>query len=501
MQLSSESGKVVQDKSKRIMDTVNQGDFPAAMEHVSKLMAAALSSNSSARDVSKIILKDLGLTNKVLKIANSAYYSMRSQGVRQISTITGAVVLLGFKVVRDIAASVSLFDYLAKKTNNIKELKRMVALSFTGASFAKELSRAINYPDEEEAYLCGLFHDLGRMIAAFMLPDVYAKIQKDMQNGISETQATKTHMGMTVRDLGISVAKVWNFSDKITKSMEAMPEKQEGGRPSDTDILRAVASMGHLISQAAYSGKNTEEEISRMLAVYGKILPINESIIDEAMEEAGRRASELMAPLGIDMSVLKPKAEGEESVLIEEPEPTESQMLDESERQKECILNASVEITESIVRGCDLDSIFMIIMESMQHGLGYNHVLLAIVDPARTMVKARYGIGEGIEDLVGKLILPLKDSSGIMASSIAWGKDMTVTDKDMKLPEADKKVLASFNACAMAALPILVDGRAIGNFLVAKQQAVIDAATMRQTGRLRDYAVLAIESTRSRIKK
>lgn len=500
MQESQVKTRGNQETAKRILDEVNQGDFPAAMEHVSKLMSAAQSSSSSAKDVSRIVLRDLGLTNKVLKIANSAYYSMRSTGVRKISTITGAVVLLGFKVVRDIAASVSLFDYFCKKSGNLKELKRMVALSFTGAIFARELSRAINFPDEEEAYLCGLFHDLGRMIAAFMLPDVYKKIQEEVEKGISETQAAKAHLGMSLKELGISVSRTWNFSDRICKSMEPMPEKTDGPA-ADVDILRAVASMGHLISQAAYSGKNSDEEISRILSLYGKILPINEDIIADAREEAERRALELMAPLGIDASVWKAGDVSEQQPVPETRIDQGDQNADELERRKESILNASVEITESIVKGCDLDSIFMIIMESMEHGLGFSHVLFALVNPSRTVIKARYGIGPDIEAHVGKLSLPLKDTSGIIASSVAWGKDMTIIKEDPKLPEGDNLLINCFNASAIGALPIIVDDRAIGNFIVARQNGALDAASIRQAGRLRDYAVLAIESMRNRKKK
>lgn len=488
-------GQDLIDNAKRTMDTVNQGDFPAAMEHVSKLMSASQSPNTSAKDVSRIILKDLGLTNKVLKITNSAYYSIRSGSSRKISTVTGAVVLLGFKVVCDIAAGVCLFDYLSTKTNNIKGLKRMVALSFTSASFARELSRAINYPDEEEAYLCGLFYDLGRLVAAFMLSEEYGRLQKEVEKGSPEAQAAKAHLGMTVRELGMSVAKVWNFPEKIQKSMEAMPEKTDG-KPSETDILRALASMGHLVSRAALSGPEADKELSRIISLYGKFLPINEDIIGEVKDEAERRAAELMAPLGIDISVLKDGAEADR------PKPADAeaqdQEMDDSERRKECILNASVEITESIIKGCDLDSTFMIIIESMQNGLGLEHAFLSIVDPGRTIIKARYGVGALIDESISKLVLPLKDSSGIIASCVAWGKDMTVSADSSVLPQGDEMVLKVLDASSIAAFPIIVDNRSIGCFVVSKKGKAMDAATIRQAGKLRDYAVLAIESSRSR---
>jgi HD-like signal output (HDOD) protein len=486
------------DKAKRIMDIVNRGDFPAVMEHVSKLIAAAQSSNSSAKDLSRIILKDLGLTNKVLKVANSAYYGLRFRGIRKISTVTGAVILLGFEAVRDITATITLFDYFSKKATDIRELKRMVALSFTGATFARELSRAINYSGEEEAYLCGLFHDFGRMIAAFMLPDEYRKIKKEIENGSSENKAAKAILGMSLRELGIAVAKMWSFSEKICKSMEGMPSATDGP-PTESDTLRALAFMGHLISEAVYSGKNFEEEIGRIVSIYGKVLPINEDLIADVKEEAERRAMELMSPLGLDISVLKPRG-GEYQPETAQPSDIQDE-IDDLERRKECILNASLEITQSIVKECDLDSIYMIIMESMQHGLAFDHVILALVDPARTIIKARYGIGEEVENIIGKLVLPLRESSGIVASSVAWGKDMIVGPGDPNLSEGDKMILSDIKALSMAALPIMIDNQAIGNFVISKKNSRIDADSLRQAGKLRDYASLAIEATRNRMPK
>ncbi len=495
----SQNSKDSQEKAKRITNAVNRGDFPAAMEHVSKLMAASQSSHSSAKDLSKTILKDLGLTNRVLKIANSAYYGLRSQGVRQISTITGAVVLLGFEAVRDIATSISLFDYFSKKASDLRELKRMVALSLTGATFAAGLARAINYPAEEEAYLCGLFHNFGHMVAAFMLPDEYGKIKKEVENGSSESKAAKAILGVTIRELGISVAKMWNFSEKICKSME-IPSHGTEGPPTDTDILRILASMGHYISEAAYLEKDSGEEISRLVSIYSKTLPINEDMILEVKEEAKTRAAELMAPLGIDISSLKKTEEAHKTHTQHLTSDVRSE-IDDLEKRKECILNASLEITQSIVKKCDLDSIYLIIMESMQHGLAFDHVLLALVNPARTTIRARYGLGEDIQNTISNLALPLRESSGIVASSVAWGKDMVASLEDANLSEGDRTILSLLQCSSIAALPIMVDNNAIGNFILSNKSGSIDADSIRQAGKLRDYATLAIEATRSRLPK
>ena len=77
------SGKLAE-----IFAKMNMSELPAMSNHVQELISLAHSSRSAANDLSRVILKDYSLTNKVLQVVNSAYYSL-GQSVSSISRASG----------------------------------------------------------------------------------------------------------------------------------------------------------------------------------------------------------------------------------------------------------------------------------------------------------------------------------------------------------------------------------------------------------------------------
>jgi HD-like signal output (HDOD) protein len=86
----------------------HKSDFPALSESVSAINKIANSETESIDKLSNTILKDFALTNKLLRLVNSAYFRPAGGG---ISTVSRAVIVLGFEAVRNIAITVLLFEH------------------------------------------------------------------------------------------------------------------------------------------------------------------------------------------------------------------------------------------------------------------------------------------------------------------------------------------------------------------------------------------------------
>jgi HD-like signal output (HDOD) protein len=86
-------------------------DFPTFSKYITELnrKISSQAKYSSASDLSNTILKDYALTSKLLKSVNSAYYSTTGG---KISTVTRAVVLLGYEKVRLATTNLLLFDLM-----------------------------------------------------------------------------------------------------------------------------------------------------------------------------------------------------------------------------------------------------------------------------------------------------------------------------------------------------------------------------------------------------
>ena len=148
-------------------------ELPAMSSNVQELISISNNARSAAYDLSKVILKDYSLTNKVLQVVNSAYYSLG----RHISSISKAVTIIGFDAVRDLAMAIALFEDFIKSGVEKEEISKLLTRSFLSGLQARELVVAKNLNIlPEEAFICALLHHLGKIITCIYLPDIYNQI-------------------------------------------------------------------------------------------------------------------------------------------------------------------------------------------------------------------------------------------------------------------------------------------------------------------------------------
>ena len=150
-------------------------DFPALSDSVSAINKLTHSDKESINKLSNTILKDYALTNKILRLVNSAYY--RQAGGGSISTVSRAVIVLGFDVIRNIAITVLLFEHLENK-GNARELKEAFLRANLAGLVARDASKKFMAREAEEAFICSLFHRLGQLLAQYYFPEEVEEIRK-----------------------------------------------------------------------------------------------------------------------------------------------------------------------------------------------------------------------------------------------------------------------------------------------------------------------------------
>lgn len=129
--------------------------FSATAKHISDL-----SSNDDTRmsDLTLGVLRDPALTTKLLTFANSAHFSRGNK----ISTVSRAVMQLGFKSVRSICLSTCLLEGLLKGQRKDRVLAE-VAQSLHPATQARKVAKLLKEPNYEEVFIGGLLHRIGHI--------------------------------------------------------------------------------------------------------------------------------------------------------------------------------------------------------------------------------------------------------------------------------------------------------------------------------------------------
>jgi len=198
--------------------TENIKNIPSLPEIITKSIELMQDKNTSAETLSKIISNDIGLTARVLKLVNSAYYGFP----KQISTIRQAITILGFTTIKGVILSASIFKMFSSKGNNIPfNYKEFWKHSMLVASASRMLSKLTYINSNEDIFAAAFLHDIGKIIFAQYDTANYAHVCK--MTDLSDTDYMKEeekYCGLNHCEIGNLVAYSWNlpeiFGDIIT---------------------------------------------------------------------------------------------------------------------------------------------------------------------------------------------------------------------------------------------------------------------------------------------
>ena len=236
-----------------IFAKMNQGGLPAMSYNVQKLISLTGSKWSTCTDLANVILKDYSLTNKVLQIVNSAYYSLG----QPCNSISKAVTILGFDAIRDMAMVIALFEDFIKSGIDKDSISKLLACSFLSGTMARILvdKKKIRV-SPEEAFICTLFYNLGKNVVCIYLPDQYREIEMNIDYGMSQNEACRAVLAdLTYHEIGAEMAKSWNLSDRIVSAMEEEPKAPQS--QYDTNgYLQNLASFANIFVNAVCDGSS-----------------------------------------------------------------------------------------------------------------------------------------------------------------------------------------------------------------------------------------------------
>lgn len=169
---------------------------------------------ADARDVEREMCEDPIITAKVLKVANSAYYGSD----RDVSSISQAVVLMGFAEVQNIALSVSIFSRFSGATKMF-DRRNFWEHCFTTACAADALQHRVN-AQTNDGFVAGLLHDIGRIVLDQYFQEEFREIVHTAESQqISLFEAERKVLGVTHCDVGFWVTENWGLPSMLTDSI------------------------------------------------------------------------------------------------------------------------------------------------------------------------------------------------------------------------------------------------------------------------------------------
>ncbi len=501
-------------------------DLPSFSKYIIQInrKLASDSKRLSASELSNIILKDYAFATKLLKLVNSAYYSL-FRG--KITTITRAVVLLGFEKVGMAAASLLLFEHLKSKFK-IPEMKEGAVMSFWSGLIARDVAKVMGLEEGEEAFICAMLYNLGKQIVMFHLPKEYTEITKLVsEKGANETSASKSVLGISFEELGIMVAEKWNLPEKIISSMRRLSRKElQAFKGQNRDALQGLSNFSNELCSII----NTTEESKRgasysaLLKNYKKYIPLSKKqltgVIDTSMEKVKKHADVLSINIDRSRFLSRLAVNGQNQQLdqpshpqdgdldmntdvafAESPSSPEGMVIDSANTKKpiqvDAILSGIQDMSAAMIGKYEINDIVLIALESMYGGFGFNRAVFFLVTQSRKRLEARFGYGINIEHIVNQFSFELAGTQDIFNIAMVKQKDIVIPNTgDRHIHQLIPRWFwQRFNTPSFIFLPIAYEKTLIGAFYAdhEKPGPPLPEGQYKYLDMLRNQLILAIK--------
>jgi len=442
-----------------------KSDFPALSSAVARIQHIVGSDTESLTSLANEILKDVALTNKLLRMVNTAHFNRVGGGT--ISTVSRAVALVGFAGIRNMALSLVLLEHMQDKAHAAR-LREEFVRSLMAGQVASELTPWEH--DVEDAYLAALFQNLGRLLTEFYLPEEAKAIASLCQAPTgpqaapppSAETAAEQVLGMGFEALGVGVAKSWGLPDALQRAMRR-PQGEVPGKPVErgVDRHRCLAAMANdmALAMQAPDADQARRKVARLAERHAHALNLPAADICSAVEKARQKLVQLVPAMGVAVAadsathrmltlVQEQRAQADHGAA-ESPSdlgfqttdvaplhspPTAATAPAAPNPQVAEMLAAGIQDVMDTLSGdgFHLNAVLRMILETMLRALHLRRVVFCLRDPKTQHLTGRFGLVDEVDKVSRCFDIALNPAPGTAANLFTVvcqkGADTAISD-------------------------------------------------------------------------
>lgn len=232
---------------------------------IHEIMDVTGKKNSSAVDLTRIIENDPALTTRILSVANSPYYGF----VKKISTVSHAVVVLGFREIQNIALSMSVVQLFNRRGSEFVE--KLWRHSFAVGVATRMIASYLNLKMEGKYFVGGLLHDIGKIFLSQYLHENFDRLliaMEEKDNKYTYHKLEEQFFGVSHAEIGGKLLSTWMFPPEISDAVSFHHD------PSHAKIDTVFTSCVHIADLLCTIKGISPLKTHYFLAVDKDILPL-----------------------------------------------------------------------------------------------------------------------------------------------------------------------------------------------------------------------------------
>ena len=245
--------------SQKLADAVDR--MPAFPKSVQRILELTRDINCSPKDLVQVIDKDPVVTVKVLRVVNSAYYSLP----KQITSINHAVVYLGINTIKNLVLGIASIGMLPAENAAGFDSQQYLIHSLTTASISKQLALRLGNADPMDCFIAGLLHDFGKVVFAQFMPKEFRKALDSSQwNETSLHLALREIIGVDHAVVGAMLVEKWRFPSDLIETIR----HQYHPELTDTPMMACVFAANQISKKLGlgFGGNPAIEELPPTIA-------------------------------------------------------------------------------------------------------------------------------------------------------------------------------------------------------------------------------------------
>lgn len=473
------------------------GDLPGLGSAISQVVQLASSSDEAVRKLAHFVLSDAALTQKILRLANTAAY--RNASGSAVTTISRAIFLLGFDAVKTSALAMLLVDGMSGA--HAQDVRAELSQALCASVVGRELARRSSFKDSEEAAVAALFKNMGQLLVAAHDHPVYRDIMLLAENEqISVGKASAKIIGCSLDTLGESVLRSWGIPDSIVNAQVALPPGPLRAARSRQEWMQQVAifstAAANVIAEAgAGAGASTRSSIDNaateaLLARFGPALNLDHESMTELFASVTEQTNVLTS--SSNLRYVDDEDFGDEhggSMLAkpdasDEPTPlglpgdilmaTTSELTGERGfhpsgkplNARDLLLAGVQDVSEMRASGrCQVSELALLVLETLLHSMGFRFATICVRDVKTGQYRSRVALGEKHDQRQAACVFGADGDRDLFSLALKNDADLLISDATASniralIPAWHRTLLP--DARSFIVLPLVVQGKPFG---------------------------------------
>ncbi len=264
-----------------------ESDLPTLPVVIDRIISVASNEKTTTEELADVISYDQGMTNSLLKLSNSIYYSQKTK----VETIKRAITVIGFDEIIGVALGMGILSSFTDKSGLALDMKALWIHGIGVATVSKDLAKRTNPGIANKIFIPALLHDMGKVIFSVYFKDEYRNVrQLALEKKRPLYFAENALLKIDHAALSALLMKRWNFPESIIlpcrfhHNPESAPVrfKHQALIINLADYLTQKAGIGHSGNPVPVTVKNAPKKIG-----------VNQHILKLVIDQLRRKEDEI----------------------------------------------------------------------------------------------------------------------------------------------------------------------------------------------------------------